>query len=84
MLISFRTIVAVPGWVKSQDPNPGSGSRMNNPYYIPESLETIFWAKILKFFDTDPGSRMKIFGSENRDPGWKKFIPDPQHCLEHD
>jgi hypothetical protein len=44
---------------------------MNNPDHISESLETIFWVKILKFFDADPG--------------WKKFgsgrdIPDPQHC----
>jgi hypothetical protein len=35
---------------------------MNNPDYISESLETIFWAKkILKFFDADPG--WKKFGS---------------------
>jgi hypothetical protein len=34
---------------------------MNNPYHISESLETIFWVKILKYF-------MRI-----RDPGWKKF-----------
>jgi hypothetical protein len=26
----------------------GSGSGMNNPDYISESLETIFWVKILK------------------------------------
>ncbi len=36
-----------PGWVKSQDPDLGSGSGM--------SLETIFWVKLLKFFDADPG-----------------------------
>jgi hypothetical protein len=34
----------------------GSGSGMNNPDHIFESLETIFWVKILKFFDADPGS----------------------------
>jgi hypothetical protein len=28
---------------------------MNNPDHISESLETIFWVKILKFFDADPG-----------------------------
>jgi hypothetical protein len=33
----------------------GSGSRVNNPDHISESLETIFWVKILKFFDADPG-----------------------------
>ncbi len=43
---------------------------MNNSDLISESLETIFWVKILKFCDADPG--------------WKKFgsginIPDPQH-----
>jgi hypothetical protein len=26
-------------------------------------LETIFWVKILKFFDADPGSGMEKFGS---------------------
>jgi hypothetical protein len=45
------------------------GSGMNIPDHISESLETIFWAKILEFFDTDadpgifltldPGSRME-------------------------
>jgi hypothetical protein len=39
------------GWVKSQDPDPGSGSKMKNP-------ETIFWVKILKFFDAVPQSGM--------------------------
>jgi hypothetical protein len=37
---------------KNQDPE----SRMNNSDYISESLETIFWVKILKFFDADPES----------------------------
>jgi hypothetical protein len=50
----------------------GSKSGINNPDHISESLETIFWVKILQFFDADPG--------------WKKFgsginIPDPQHCI---
>jgi hypothetical protein len=34
---------------KNQDPDPGSG--MNIPDHISESLELIFWIKILKFFD---------------------------------
>jgi hypothetical protein len=34
---------------------------MNNPDYISENLETIFWVKILKFYDADPG--WKKFGS---------------------
>jgi hypothetical protein len=33
----------------------GSGSGMNNPDHISESLETIFWVKIFKSFDADPG-----------------------------
>jgi hypothetical protein len=36
-------------------------------------LRNYFWVKILKFFDADPGSGMKKFGSRNWDPGWKKF-----------
>jgi hypothetical protein len=49
---------------------------MNNPDCISESLETIFWVKILKFFDADSGSGMEKFGSgseirdgKNSDPG---------------
>jgi hypothetical protein len=56
--------------------------RMNIPDYISESLETIFWVKILKFFyaDLDPGIFLSL------DPGRKNFgfgtnIPDPQHCV---
>jgi hypothetical protein len=37
----------------------GSGSGMNNPDHIFERLETIFWVKILQFFDADPGFRME-------------------------
>jgi hypothetical protein len=52
----------------------GSGSGMNEPDHISESLETIFGVKILEFL-------MRI-----RNPGWKKFraginIPDLQHCF---
>jgi hypothetical protein len=66
-----------PRWVKKS----GSGSWMNNPDHISESLETIFWVKILKFFDADPGSGMEKI--RIRDPEEKKFgsginIPDPQ------
>jgi hypothetical protein len=44
-----------------------------------ESLETIFWVKILKFSDPDPESFFY--------PGsWMEKIriwdPDPQHCFE--
>jgi hypothetical protein len=44
-----------PGCITNQDTDPGSGSGMNNPDHISKSLETILWAKILKFFDADPG-----------------------------
>jgi hypothetical protein len=42
--------------------------------HISESFETIFWAKILIFFDAGPGSGMKKFGfgirvGKNSDPG---------------
>jgi hypothetical protein len=46
----------------------GSGSGMNKPDHISESLDTIFWVKLLKFFDDpdprsgnlfDPGSGME-------------------------
>jgi hypothetical protein len=52
------------------------GKGMNIPDQISESLETIFWVKIIEFFDAD------------QDPGWKKFgsgmfIPDPQHCKKY-
>jgi hypothetical protein len=45
-----------PGWVKNQDSDPVSGSGMNIPDYISDSLENFFGLKILKFFDVDPGS----------------------------
>jgi hypothetical protein len=35
-----------------------SGSGLTSPDRISESLETIFWVKILKFFDADPGFGM--------------------------
>jgi hypothetical protein len=56
---------------------PGSGMgkkiriRIKNPDHISESLETIFWVKILKIFDADPGSGMEkiwIRDGKNSDP----------------
>ena len=44
---------------------------MNNPDHISESSETIFWVKILKFFDADPGSGILM----TLDPGWKNSDP---------
>ncbi len=46
---------------KNQDPDPGTGSRINNPDNIFESVETIFWVKILNFFDADPDPGSGIF-----------------------
>ncbi len=48
---------------------------MNSPDHISESLETIVWVKLLKFFDADPG--WEKFGSGMEKSGM--FIPDPQH-----
>ncbi len=42
-----------------------SESGMNNPDHSSESLKTIFWVKILKFFDADPESGM----GKNKDAG---------------
>jgi hypothetical protein len=47
---------------------------MNNLDHISESLETIFWVKILKFFDADAeaGSGNLFYlgsGKKNSDPG---------------
>jgi hypothetical protein len=46
---------------------------MNKPDHISESLKTIFWVKILKFFDADPESGIrdgKIPYPRWKDPGW--------------
>jgi hypothetical protein len=52
----------------------GSESGMNNPDHISDSLETIIWFKILKFFNADPGWK-------NSEPGSGINILDPQHWL---
>jgi hypothetical protein len=54
---------------------------MNNPDHIPESLETILWVKIFKFFDADPGPGMEKFGSGIRDkhPGSATLDIKPQN-----
>jgi hypothetical protein len=62
----------------------GSGSGMNNQDHISWSLENIFWVKIFKFFDVDPGSGIQDenfgFGMEKVGSGIN--IPDPQHCVQ--
>jgi hypothetical protein len=50
----------------------GSGSGMNNPDHISESLDIMLWVKILNFFDADTGSGMEkiqIRNGKNSDPG---------------
>jgi hypothetical protein len=51
-------------WIR--DPGSGigktsrSGSGMNIPYHISESLATFFWVKILEFFEADPDGKIKV------------------------
>jgi hypothetical protein len=59
---------------------------MNISNYISESLETIRWVNIPKFFYADPDLGSKIFLTLNPRFGMEKFgcgknIPDPQHCI---
>jgi hypothetical protein len=57
---------------------------MNNTDHIFESFETIFWVKILKFFDADRESGMgntRIRDGKNSDPGSGMNIPDPHHWI---
>jgi hypothetical protein len=51
----------------------GSGSVMNNPDHISESVETICGVKILNSLMRirDPVSGIRY--GKNSDPGWKKF-----------
>jgi hypothetical protein len=61
-----------------------SGSGMNKPDHISESLKTIFWVKIHKFFKADPGSGMvknRKFEASGL-YGTGKFILDPEHWQE--
>ncbi len=62
----------------------GSGSGMNNPDHISESLEPFFGLKYMKFFDADPGSGIEknlIKDGTNSDPRSGINIRDPQHCI---
>jgi hypothetical protein len=66
----FDLWIQDPGWIKDQDLDLRSG--MNNPDNISESLETIFWVKIAKFFDAEAGSgiqKIRIRDGKNSDPG---------------
>ncbi len=74
-----RSSAADPGscaFLTPLDPRSGmgkkSGSRsgMNNPDHIYENVVSVFWVKILQFFDADPG-RKKILIQDGKisDPG---------------
>jgi hypothetical protein len=56
-----------------------SGSRINIPDHISESLETIFWVKISQFFYADPDPGSGNFFDPGSGIGDGKNIPDPQH-----
>jgi hypothetical protein len=59
---------------------------MNNLDHISEGLETIFWVKILKFFDADPGWKKFESGirdGKNSGPESGINIPDLQHWIRH-
>jgi hypothetical protein len=51
---------------------------MNNPDHIFESLETIFWVKILKFFVADPGSEMEKIRIRDKHSGSATLV---SYCL---
>ncbi len=59
-MLRIRILDPVPYCPLDPGKKSGSGSRMNNSDHISESLETIFWVKILKFFDADPIRMEKI------------------------
>jgi hypothetical protein len=52
---------------------------MNNPDHISDSLETIFWVKILKFYGTE---KIRIRDGKHSDPVSGINIPDPLHCCK--
>jgi hypothetical protein len=54
----------------------GSGSGMNSPDHISESLETIFFkVKILKFFDAHPGWKKIGCGIRDKHHGSTTTLP---------
>jgi hypothetical protein len=79
-------LIRDPGRVKNQDPDPGSEPGMKNPdHHISESLETILWGYLLKFFDADPGWKKFEFGNRDkksriRNTKTRKLIEQDQGC----
>ncbi len=65
-------IVADPGSGTFLTPGSGIGKKISPKDHISVSLETIFWVKIIEFFDADPGSGIFLT------PGSGIFLPlDP-------
>jgi hypothetical protein len=61
---------------------------MNNPDHIFESLETIFWVKILTLLCGIRNGKIRIRDGKNSDPGSKIgdrkiWSRNPQHCFSH-
>jgi hypothetical protein len=56
-----------------------SGSGMNNPDHISESLETIFWVKILIFFYAYPGFGMEKIRIRDKHPGSATLVSSEQN-----
>jgi hypothetical protein len=72
----FDPWIRDPGRVKKSE----SGSGMNNPDHIAESLETFFSGlKILKFFDAHPGWKKFVSGMEKIRIREEEKILDPLH-----
>jgi hypothetical protein len=67
IFLKLESKISVPDLGSGAFLTPGSG--MNISDHISESLEKIFWDKILKFFDADLGSGIFL----TLVPGWKKF-----------
>jgi hypothetical protein len=64
----FDPRIRDPGWVKNQDPDPGSWIRDEQPVsYFLELRNYFFGLTILEFFDVDPG--LGIRDGNNLDPG---------------
>jgi hypothetical protein len=53
--------------------NLRSGSQINISDHVSESLETIFWVKILKIFDADPDPGSGIFLTLDPGSGMEKI-----------
>jgi hypothetical protein len=55
---------------------------MNSPNHISESLETVFWVKILEFFYVDPGWKKFGSGMENFGSGIREKHPGSAALLD--